>query len=451
MFLEHFGLREQPFGVTPDPRFLYLSGTHREALASLYYGIESGRGFFALIAKPGAGKSTLLFYLLERLQDIARTAFIFQTQCSPREFMRSLMSDLGVGGADEDVAAMQARLNEVLMQEARRGKRFLLVVDEAQGLSDAVLETVRMLSNFETPTAKLMQILLAGQPELAARLASPGLVQLRQRISIVCRLKPLTCAETSEYVTHRLRLAGGGNGNLFAPEALAEIHRLSEGMPRNINNLCFHALTLAFAKGRKSIDPSMVEEIRSDLDLESISRGDSAPLEADALSEPSPVPMAAEAISPQLDELYTVASLEPDAPQPSRVTTETTGEIRRSNPPHTRRAICRSNKARGRIISWLSANLLYLLRPSQPLGRAGDSVWFLFCFFFARLTSEAPTRKILCRECGSDQAGRPTDACSGETACHDHLRSTVRAPPQHERKASCVRRNWSSVCHAFRT
>lgn len=280
MFLEHFGLREQPFGVTPDPRFLYLSDTHREALASLYYGIESGRGFLALIATPGAGKSTLLFYLLERLQNVAHTAFLFQTQCSPREFMRSLLADLGLGDSGDDVAGMQSRLNDFLIEESRRGRRFVLVVDEAQGLSDSVLETVRMLSNFETPRAKLMQIVFAGQPELAHRLASPHLVQLRQRISIVARLQPLTLDETEKYIAHRLKTAGRAAPPLFDRGALAAIHAHSFGLPRNINNLCFQALTLAFAKSEKTVDASIVQEMLADLDMESICSDDAAAIAA---------------------------------------------------------------------------------------------------------------------------------------------------------------------------
>lgn len=276
MFLEHFGLREQPFGVTPDPRFLYLSHAHREALASLYYGIESGRGFLALIATPGAGKSTLLYYLLERLQNVAHTAFLFQTQCSPREFMRSLMADLQVEGPSDDLAGMQSRLNEFLIEESRRGRRFVLVVDEAQGLSKSVLETVRMLSNFETPKAKLMQIVFAGQPELAHKLASPELVQLRQRISIFARLKPLTLEETQKYIEHRLRIAGHPGPQLFDRHALSGIHQHSLGIPRNINNLCFHALTLAFAKSQKAVNASIVQEMLSDLDLACICSDDAA-------------------------------------------------------------------------------------------------------------------------------------------------------------------------------
>jgi type II secretory pathway predicted ATPase ExeA len=270
LFLDHYGLREQPFGVTPDPRFLYFGASHREALASLYYGVGSGRGFLALIAKPGMGKTTLLFHLLGKLQNSARTAFLFQTQCDSRQFLRSLMTDLGVECSEnDDVFCLQSRLNEVLVRETQLGRRFVLVVDEAQNLEDSVLETLRMLSNFETPRAKLMQIILAGQPRLAAKLASERLVQLRQRVSIVSRLSQLTHVETTDYIDHRLLVAGYTGKTLFTPGALERIASASDGIPRNINNLCFQALTLGFARGAKRIEASILEEVLADLGLES--------------------------------------------------------------------------------------------------------------------------------------------------------------------------------------
>src|ERR1700677_8139 len=205
MFLNYYGLREQPFGVTPDPRFLYLSPAHREALASLVYGIESGLGFLALIASPGMGKTTLLFHLLEKFRTSARTAFLFQTQCNSREFMRFLLAELGYECDDGDFVHMHEQFNNRLLQEARAGNRFIVVLDEAQNLEPSVLETVRLLSDFETPRAKLMQIILAGQPELADKLARPGMIQLRQRVSLMTGLKPLSFDEIDKYIQHRLR------------------------------------------------------------------------------------------------------------------------------------------------------------------------------------------------------------------------------------------------------
>jgi general secretion pathway protein A len=273
MFLDHFGLREQPFGVTPDPHFLYFSRSHLEALASLVYGIETQRGFMTLIAKPGMGKTTLLFHLLDHFRGSARTAFLFQAHSDSREFLRSLFADLGVNDQDDDLGRMQRKLNEVLIREVRAGKRVVVVIDEAQTLEDSVLEAVRMLSNFEIPGTKLMQILLAGQPQLADKLASRNLDQLRQRISILSRLTQFSASETANYVSHRLQVAGYQGPTLFTADALAIIHSRSEGIPRNINNLCFHALTLGFANGQKTIGTSILNEVLEDLDMEMLGSG----------------------------------------------------------------------------------------------------------------------------------------------------------------------------------
>jgi general secretion pathway protein A len=267
MYLKYFGLREQPFGVTPDPRFLYLSAAHREALASLYYGVEAGRGFLGLIAKPGMGKTTLLFHLLEKFRSSARTAFLFQTQCNSREFMRFLLAELGYEGDGQDFVHMHEEFNKRLLQEARAGNRFIVVIDEAQNLEPSVLETVRLLSDFETPRAKLLTIILAGQPELAGKLASPSLSQLRQRVSIVNRIEPLPEWEIKSYIEHRLKVAGYEGESLFEADALKEIARTTEGIPRNINNFCFNALSLACALRQKKVDLAVVREVISDLDI----------------------------------------------------------------------------------------------------------------------------------------------------------------------------------------
>lgn len=267
MYLKYFGFREQPFGVTPDPRFLYLSAAHKEALASLYYGIEAGRGFLGLIARPGMGKTTLLFHLLEKFRSSARTAFIFQTQCNSREFMRFLLSELGYEGDTQDFVRMHEEFNRRLLQEARAGNRFIVVIDEAQNLDASVLETVRLLSDFETPRAKLLQIVLAGQPELADKLASPRLAQLRQRVSIVNQIEPLPSWEIKNYVEHRLQIAGYQGPALFTEEALEQIGGFTEGIPRNVNNFCFNALSIACALRHKVVDLEIAREVISDLDI----------------------------------------------------------------------------------------------------------------------------------------------------------------------------------------
>src|ERR1700730_16649782 len=268
MFLEHYGLNDQPFGVTPDPRYLYFSATHREALASLYYGIETGCGFMTLIAPPGMGKTTLLLHLLERVRSTAQTVFLFQTQCGSREFLRCLLTDLGVDAREQNLAHMYESLNSVLLSNARMGRRFVLVIDEAQNLERSVLETVRLLSDFETQSAKLMRIVLAGQPQLADTLSDPSLLQLRQRISIVSRLQPFALGGTVLYIDNRLHVAGYSGPPLFTFEAIAQTADHSARIARNINNICFNALTLGFAKGLKQIDASIVREVLADLDMD---------------------------------------------------------------------------------------------------------------------------------------------------------------------------------------
>jgi type II secretory pathway predicted ATPase ExeA len=269
MVLDYHKLREQPFGVTPDPRYLYLSRTHREALASLSYGIRSGRGFMSIQAKPGMGKTTILFQLLRQLKGSARTVFLFQTLCRPEDLLRSLLRDLGVADDGGDIARMQEQLNYLLLAEARQGRKVVVVIDEAQNLEDSALELVRMLSNFETTSDKLMQIILAGQPQLREKLASPRLLQLRQRMSIFARLHPLTVEETRFYIEHRLRVAGYDfKTPLFSPRAGALVAKYSEGIPRNINNICFNALSLGCVMKQKTIQEEVVRESLEDLDFD---------------------------------------------------------------------------------------------------------------------------------------------------------------------------------------
>jgi general secretion pathway protein A len=268
MFLNFYRLREQPFGVTPDPRFLYFSAAHREALASLFYGIETGRGFLSLVAEPGMGKTTLLFQLLKRWKGYVHSAFLFQTQCDSRELLRYLMEDLGLDSQDRDIVRMHSDLNDFLFRETKAGKRVVLFIDEAQNLSDAVLETVRLLSDFEAPDRKLLQIVLAGQPELEQRLMRPGLTQLGQRIAVRARLDSLPPAEVVRYMNHRLHVAGYPGTQLFTPEASATVAEYSRGIPRLINHLCFNSLSLGCATRSKQIDVQIVREAAGDLSLD---------------------------------------------------------------------------------------------------------------------------------------------------------------------------------------
>jgi general secretion pathway protein A len=278
MYLDYYKLKEQPFGVTPDPNYLYYSATHREALASLVHGVTSGRGFMLLIAKPGMGKTTILFQLLNWLKSSAETVFLFQNPQTPRDFLRTLLADLSLDDEGGDLVRMYSKVNEVLLRQARLGKRFVVVIDEAQSLEAPVLELVRILSNFETSREKMMQIVLAGQPQLAEKLAAPNLVQLRQRISILGHLDPFTPEEAKLYIHHRLRTAGYDfKVPLFTDRAMEMMTKHHEGIPRNINNLCFNALSLGCALKRKTIDQEVVAETLCDLDLESVKVATNAP------------------------------------------------------------------------------------------------------------------------------------------------------------------------------
>ncbi|HXH67437.1 MAG TPA: AAA family ATPase [Candidatus Limnocylindrales bacterium] len=262
--LEYFGLREQPFGVTPDPRYLYFSPSHAEAFASLIYAIEAKRGFSTLIAEPGMGKTSLLFHLLEKMQHTARTAFLFQPEPDQHGLLRSLLADLGINTELQSVSEMHEVLNELLLVESRSGKHFVLVIDEAQDLDDSVLESVRLLSNFETPQAKLMHIVLAGQPALANRLARPELTQLRQRIAAWAGLSPLSASECGDYIDHRLNVAGHKGASLFPAASKLLITSVSRGLPRNINHICFGCLSLGFANQEKQMHAGIVREVLRD-------------------------------------------------------------------------------------------------------------------------------------------------------------------------------------------
>jgi len=264
LLYERFGILENPFGVTPNPRYLYQSRTHAEARSSLIIGIQYRVGFQALIAPPGMGKTTILFNLLEQSRNV-RTACLFQFQGDSRDLLRYLILELSGQTPDSNLAGMQDTLNQLLVRENRAGRQTIVIIDEAQNLDISVLETLRMLSNFETPSEKLLQIILAGQPQMVQRLATPELAQLYQRIPIRTTLIPFDLEDTRNYIEHRLRIAGYQGPPLFRPAAVLSIFERSGGVPREINTLCFNALLLATAAGKKQIDLEILHEVAADL------------------------------------------------------------------------------------------------------------------------------------------------------------------------------------------
>lgn len=286
MFEEYFQLKEQPFGASPDPRFLFRTSSHREALASLYCGFFGNRCFTVLIADPGMGKTTLLFEFLEQIRDRARTAFLFNTLCDPNDILSFILYDLGVTPAPSKVERHR-QLDEILAAEARAGRRVVVVIDEAQNLSNRTLEAVRLLTNFETSSSKLLHIVLAGQPELADKLAVAEAAQLFQRVSTLCHLTPFTPADISAYIAHRLKVAGYAGSSLFTAGAIHRLAVQSRGIPRIINTLCFNSLCLCQARKAKQVDRAMVAEAIADLQLSTSPKSAIAPqTEADESSTP---------------------------------------------------------------------------------------------------------------------------------------------------------------------
>ncbi len=246
MYTAYYQLREKPFALTPDPRFLFLSLAHREALAHVIYGVEQGEGFIAVTGEVGTGKTTLCRTLLERLDNGTEVAFIFNPTLSGEELWRAISMEYGLPETYRTRAELNDQLGRFLLDAKAAGRRVVLVVDEAQNLSMETLEEVRLLSNLETSTSKLIQIVLFGQPELDEKLDSPGLRQLRQRIAVRWCLSPLSQVESAEYVRHRVRIAAGCDRDLFAPAALREIGRRARGIPRLLNLLADRSLLAGY-------------------------------------------------------------------------------------------------------------------------------------------------------------------------------------------------------------
>lgn len=267
MYLEHFGFREKPFNNTPDPRFLFLSKNHREIFAHLLYGVEDRLGFIEVTGEVGTGKTTVLRTLLGQMEeDRFRVALLFNPTMGPDELLDSIAREFALDICREPGAAsVLEQLNEFFLSENAAGRILLLVIDEAQTLKAEVLEKIRLLSNLETDSSKLLQILLVGQPELGLLLATPGLRQLNQRIAVRYHLGPMDASDSFAYVRHRLALASDCPSELFAASALKRIYRITAGYPRHINVLCERALVVAFSEGASLIDASMVKRAHREL------------------------------------------------------------------------------------------------------------------------------------------------------------------------------------------
>ena len=268
MYKEYFGLRANPFNVNPDPRYLFLTRHTEEALACLTYGIQSRKGFVLLTGEVGTGKTTLINKLLEwlRLQQVA-TAFIFNSRMNVPQFLDYMMADFGIPCDSKSKSQILQRLYNWLLDRYRAGETAVLIVDEAQNLSDEVLEEIRMLTNLETFTEKLLQIVLVGQPELEAKLRQPQLRQLRQRLTLRAKTHPLTIEETKAYVQQRLRIAGSDGRQIFDGDALSAVHKYSSGIPRVVNLLCEHCLVSAFVDQKPVIGQAIVDAVARDFDL----------------------------------------------------------------------------------------------------------------------------------------------------------------------------------------
>ncbi|HXM33871.1 MAG TPA: AAA family ATPase [Pyrinomonadaceae bacterium] len=267
MYAEFYGLRELPFALTPDPRFIYFTPSHTEVMANLHYGIESGKGLIVVTGEVGTGKTTILRWMMQRLDRTVLVAYIFNPRLSVQEFYQHVATLLDVQKW-ETKSELLMELGRALESRHSRGLRTVLIIDEAQGLSSHVLEEIRLLSNFESDTAKQLQIVLTGQPELREVLNRAELRQLKQRIALRCVIKPLpNVEETDRYITSRLLVGGAERTDIFSPGAIDYIFRCSEGIPRNINNLCDNALLSGYAAGESTIARNIIEDVADTFDM----------------------------------------------------------------------------------------------------------------------------------------------------------------------------------------
>jgi type II secretory pathway predicted ATPase ExeA len=267
MYGKHFGLEELPFSVTPDPRFSYTNSLYREAFANLRYGIETRKGFIVITGEAGTGKTTLLRRLMRTVETSVHTAFIFNTHLDFTELLRLVLGDLGIAHSASDRLTLMAQLNDYLIEQLHKDHVVSVLVDEAQDLSDAMLEELRLLSNLETDRAKLIQIVLMGQPELERKLDQPELRQLKQRVAVRCRLAPLRSDEVAPYINSRLQTVGYKGKELFDFGSVQKIALCSRGIPRLVNVICDNALLIAYATSQSKVSAKIIDEVARDLRL----------------------------------------------------------------------------------------------------------------------------------------------------------------------------------------
>ena len=267
MYIEFYGLKELPFALTPDPRFIYFTPSHTEVMANLHYGIESGKGLIVVTGEVGTGKTTMLRWVMKRLDRTVMVAYIFNPRLSVTEFYQHLATLFDIQNW-ETKSDLLFELGKVLDARHSRGLRTVLIVDEAHGLSPQVLEEIRLLCNFESDTAKQLQIVLTGQPELRDVLNYPELRQLKQRVALRCEIKALpNVEEVAQYISSRLKVAGARDADIFSPGAIDYIFRCTAGIPRAINNLCDNAMLNGFAASEPIISKAMIQEVAETFDV----------------------------------------------------------------------------------------------------------------------------------------------------------------------------------------
>jgi len=271
MYKSYFGLKENPFNVNPDPRYLFLTKEIEEALSGLMYGVQNRKGFITLTGEVGTGKTTLVNRLVDWLhQRRARTAFLFNSRMNTNQLFDFILAEFGISCESRTKSQQLMKLNQWLLERYRAGETTVLIVDEAQNLTYPVLEEIRLLTNLETSTEKLLQIVLSGQQELEEKLKLPQLRQLRQRIMLRCKTAPLTREQTHDYIAARLRIAGASGELIFSPKTVETIHLYSLGIPRVVNLLCDHSLINAYVEKQRPISPKIVEDVAHEFQLDEV-------------------------------------------------------------------------------------------------------------------------------------------------------------------------------------